>query len=112
MLHSILVWLGFAQPKGEATHDHAKSHGHTHGVIDSTLATTTQGIWAIKWSFAILGVTSLLQLAVVYASSKYRVVRGRHSQRRRFRHCHSALDCLHVGPTQAERALRLWLRPR
>jgi len=69
MLHSILVWLGFAQPDGEATHDHAKSHGHTHGVIDSTLATTTQGIWAIKWSFAILGITSLLQLAVVYASA-------------------------------------------
>ena len=69
MLHSILVWLGFAQPKSEAMHDHAKSHGHTHGVIDSTLATTTQGIWAIKWSFAILGVTSLLQLAVVYVSA-------------------------------------------
>lgn len=69
MLHSILVWLGFALPKGEATHDHAKSHGHTHGVIDSTLTTTTQGIWAIKWSFAILGVTSLLQLVVVYASA-------------------------------------------
>lgn len=69
MLHSILVWLGFAQPKGEATRDHAKSHGHTHGVFDSTLATTTQGIWAIRWSFAILGVTSLLQLAIVYASA-------------------------------------------
>jgi cation diffusion facilitator family transporter len=69
MLHAILVWLGFVQPKGEVTHDHAKSHGHTHGVIDSTLATTTQGIWAIKWSFAILGITSLLQLAVVYASA-------------------------------------------
>lgn len=69
MLHSILVWLGFARPIGEATHEHTASHGHVHGVIDSTLATTTQGIWAIKWSFAILGVTSLLQLAVVYASS-------------------------------------------
>lgn len=69
MLHSVLVWLGFAQPKGGATHDDTKSHGHTHGVIDSVLATTTQGIWAIKWSFAILGITSLLQLAVVYASA-------------------------------------------
>ena len=29
---------------------------------------TTQGIWAIKWSFIILGVTSILQLIVVYES--------------------------------------------
>ena len=69
MLHSILVWLGFSQPKGGDSHDHAKSHGHTHGVIDSTIATTTEGIRAIKWSFAILGVTAALQLAVVYGSS-------------------------------------------
>ena len=69
MLQSILVWLGFARPESEATHEHAKGHGHTHGVIDSTLVTTTQGIWALKWSFAILGVTSLVQLVVVYASA-------------------------------------------
>ena len=68
MLHSILVWLGFSRPKGGDAHDHAKGHGHTHGVIDSTIATTTEGIRAIKWSFAILGVTAVLQLAVVYSS--------------------------------------------
>ena len=68
MLHSIFVWLGFSQPKGGDAHDHAKGHGHTHGVIDSTIATTTEGIRAIKWSFAILGVTAVLQLAVVYSS--------------------------------------------
>jgi hypothetical protein len=44
MLHSIRVWLGLSQPKGDDAYDHAKSHGHTHGVIDSTLATTTAGI--------------------------------------------------------------------
>ncbi len=68
MLHSILVWLGFSAPKGGNTHDHGKSHGHAHGVVDSTMATTTEGIRAIKWSFVILGVTALLQLAVVYGS--------------------------------------------
>ena len=40
-------------------------HGHTHGTVDPTLATTTRGIWAIKWSFAILAVTAVFQLAVV-----------------------------------------------
>ncbi|MEP7063328.1 MAG: cation diffusion facilitator family transporter [Betaproteobacteria bacterium] len=63
----MLVWLGFAEPKADV-HGHGSGHGHTHGVVDSTLATTTQGIWAIKWSFIILGITSVLQLAVVYAS--------------------------------------------
>ena len=67
MLHSILVWLGFARPN-VGPHDADHAHGHTHGVIDSTLATTTEGIWAIKWSFLILGITSVIQLAVVYAS--------------------------------------------
>ncbi len=67
MFHSILVWLGFSQPKIPRQND-GQAHGHTHGVIDSTLATTTEGIWAIKWSFIILGITSAIQLVVVYES--------------------------------------------
>lgn len=67
MFHSMLVWLGFARSEAVGNRE-AHAHGHTHGVIDSTLATTTQGIWAIKWSFIILGITSVLQLVVVYAS--------------------------------------------
>jgi cation efflux family protein len=47
-------------------HDHA--HGHTHGVVDPSIATTTRGIWAIKWSFVILAATALMQLMVVYFS--------------------------------------------
>src|SRR5215204_1307415 len=43
-------------------------HGHTHGVIDPTIATTTRGIWAIKWSFIILAITAALQLVVVAIS--------------------------------------------
>jgi len=46
----------------------AGGHGHTHGVIDPSITTTERGIWAIKWSFIVLGITALVQLAVVFAS--------------------------------------------
>ena len=70
MIRSILVGLGFAQPKdtpGNHGHDShgAGGHGHRHGVVDPTIATTTRGIWAIKWSFIILAITSAFQLTVV-----------------------------------------------
>ncbi|MER9920882.1 MULTISPECIES: cation diffusion facilitator family transporter [unclassified Mesorhizobium] len=66
----ILDWFGFG------SHDHAAHgrdhgsgpHGHTHGVIDATIATTDRGIWAIKWSFVILAITAALQMAVVVLS--------------------------------------------
>ena len=68
-----MEWLGFAQPAGDQnyashgghSHKEEKGHGHTHGVVDPTIATTARGIWAIKWSFVILGITAMLQLAVV-----------------------------------------------
>lgn len=43
-------------------------HPHEHGVIDPSVITTTRGIWAIKWSFAGLMATALLQVAVVVVS--------------------------------------------
>ena len=70
----ILDWLGFGGQKrvsGHGGNDHDDSggaHGHTHGVIDATIATTTRGIWAIKWSFIILAITSALQITVVIAT--------------------------------------------
>lgn len=67
-LKAALVWLGLSLPSASehAPHvGHGGDHGHTHGVIDPTIASTTKGIWAIKWSFAILAVTALFQLAVV-----------------------------------------------
>lgn len=66
-LRSALIWLGFAQPDEPRAHHHVHSgtHGHTHGMVDPTIATTERGIWAIKWSFVILGVTAALQFAVV-----------------------------------------------
>jgi cation diffusion facilitator family transporter len=71
MLHKILNWFGFGStdhnhPHG---HNHDGGHGHTHGVVDATIATTARGIWAIKWSFAIMAATAILQLAVVLLSS-------------------------------------------
>ena len=76
-LHSALVWFGFAEPKGHGGghgdhgggHSaHGGAHGHTHGTIDASITTSDRGIWAIKWSFVILGITSALQLAVVLVS--------------------------------------------
>jgi cation diffusion facilitator family transporter len=43
-------------------------HGHTHGVVDPTIATSDRGIWAIKWSFVILAITAALQFGVVVAA--------------------------------------------
>ena len=55
--------------KNSHSHSHGEGgHGHTHGVIDPTIATTTRGIWAIKWSFIMLGATALFQLVIVYFS--------------------------------------------
>ena len=64
MIAKVLDWLGF----GSHGHDHDDTHGHTHGVMDPTIATTARGIWAIKWSFLILAATAALQLVVVYVS--------------------------------------------
>ncbi len=70
MLKTVLVWLGFSQPEGTpGNHGHDRQstggHGHKHGVVDPTIATTTRGLWAIKWSFLILAITSAFQLTVV-----------------------------------------------
>ena len=68
MLNNILDWFAFGSPQAKAAHDHGGAHGHTHGVMDATIATTTRGIWAIKWSFVILAVTATAQSPVVRMS--------------------------------------------
>ena len=70
---SIRDWLGFGGQSKVATHsghgDHgAGGHGHTHGVIDSSLTNSDRGIWAIKWSFVILAITAAFQLVIVLIS--------------------------------------------
>jgi cation diffusion facilitator family transporter len=49
-------------------HGHGEEHGHTHGAVDPAIATSERGIWAVKWSFAALFATALLQLVVVALS--------------------------------------------
>lgn len=65
-------WFGFSQESLAMAHGHGHEdqagHGHTHGVIDASLATTDRGIWAIKWSFALLAITAAFQIAVVLIS--------------------------------------------
>lgn len=72
MLQQTREWFGLS-PSGQDSalgvgHAIDPGHGHTHGVIDPTIATTTRGIWAIKWSFVVLAITSVLQLVVVVFS--------------------------------------------
>jgi cation diffusion facilitator family transporter len=74
MLKKILDWFGFGEgghghSHGGHSHSHGEGgHGHTHGVVDPTIATTSRGIWAIKWSFVMLAATALFQLVIVYFS--------------------------------------------
>src|SRR5215210_568484 len=74
MLAKALEWLGLSSQAHGHDHGHGhgtshdEPHGHTHGVIDPTIATTERGIWAIKWSFVILAITAVMQLAVVAIS--------------------------------------------
>jgi cation diffusion facilitator family transporter len=49
-------------------HGHHNGHGHGHGVVDPSIATTAEGLWALKWSFALLMATALLQAAIVFVS--------------------------------------------
>jgi len=75
MFKKILGWFGFgdvahghSHGTGGHSHDGGEGHGHTHGVMDATIATTTRGIWAIKWSFVMLMATTVMQIVVVYFS--------------------------------------------
>src|SRR6266403_411502 len=55
-----------------AGHHHGQEHhghGHTHGVVDPSIASTTRGLWALKWSFIGLMITALLQVLVVVLSN-------------------------------------------
>ena len=49
-------------------HGHHDDHGHTHSGVDPSVATSERGIWAVKWAFAALSLTSLVQLGVVILS--------------------------------------------
>jgi hypothetical protein len=117
MLHAALSWLGFAEGvdhghhHGDDHHDHGgHGHGHTHGVIDPSIATTARGIWAIKWSFVILAITSLMQLVIVALSGSVALLADTiHNLRCGDRD--PTLDRVRPCPAPAEPALYLRLRP-
>lgn len=52
------------------SHDHGSGggHGHTHGTIDPSIAATDRGLWAVKWSFVGLFLTTLIQIVIFYFS--------------------------------------------
>jgi cation diffusion facilitator family transporter len=52
----------------EGPHVHPHGHDHGHGPVDPSILTSERGIWAVKWSLAILGVTATIQVAVVVLS--------------------------------------------
>lgn len=47
---------------------HEGGHGHTHGMVDPSLATSHKGLWAVKWSSIVLFLGACFQLAVVLLS--------------------------------------------
>lgn len=58
-------------PQGHAEHHHGPvglHHGHSHGVVDPSIASTSRGLWAVKWSFVGLMVTAVVQAVVVFLS--------------------------------------------
>src|SRR5215207_306019 len=65
-----MVYLIYmARNPGEAEHRHEHGeHGHAHGAVAPSIATSEKGIWAVKWSFVVLFATALVQVAVVFFS--------------------------------------------
>jgi cation diffusion facilitator family transporter len=49
-------------------HGHDHGHDHSHGIVDPAIVTSERGLWAVKWSFAALMATAVLQLFVVFLS--------------------------------------------
>lgn len=56
---------------GDHAHEHDRLHGghsHVHGIADPSLFSTERGVWAVKWSFAGLALTALIQIIIYLAS--------------------------------------------
>jgi cation diffusion facilitator family transporter len=54
--------------QGHYHHHHNHDHGHSHGAIDPSIATSEQGLWAVKWSLVGLLLTAAMQAAVFWLS--------------------------------------------
>ena len=58
-------------PQGHSEQHHGPGglhHGHSHGVVDPSIASTGRGLWALKWSFVGLMMTAVIQAVVVVLS--------------------------------------------
>ncbi len=76
MFRSFLAWLGYGGESGPgslgdghfSSHSHndrgKKDHLHLHGVVDPGFTKSERGIWALKWSIWILGITATLEFSV------------------------------------------------
>jgi cation diffusion facilitator family transporter len=51
-----------------ADYHHHGEHGHTHGIVDPAITASEEGIRAVKWSFVVLFITALIQVAIVWLS--------------------------------------------
>jgi cation diffusion facilitator family transporter len=60
---------GHEHGEKEHGHDHAGGvHGHVHGTIDPSITASDRGLWAVKWSFVGLFITTLIQIVIFYFS--------------------------------------------
>ena len=50
-------------------HEHAQSHGHSHGLADRSIVRSREGLKAVAFSLAILGLTAIAQLAIFVLTS-------------------------------------------
>lgn len=52
------------------SHPHGDRHerGHSHGTVDPSVFSSERGIWAVKWSLVLLGLTAAVQVGVVVLS--------------------------------------------
>lgn len=53
---------------GSAGHGHDHGHGHRHAGIDPSVAGSERGLWALKWSLVLLGLTATFQVIIVVIS--------------------------------------------
>jgi cation diffusion facilitator family transporter len=65
-----------AAPRGggrEHSHEHefahARAHGHSHGLVDRSIVRSREGVKAVALSLAILGLTAVAQLAILFLSN-------------------------------------------
>lgn len=55
--------------RGAHGHEHGGgSHGHVHGTIDPSITASDRGLWAVKWAFVGLFITTIIQIVIFYYS--------------------------------------------